>query len=133
MLLLSSVNFIKINLFRNTIRVSNGLHLDQKRRSVNPDLGSNCLQMLSTDDKIRHYQGKGYMTTFEPGVHVIALYTNHGNESYKSVNHDQPVSLEANFSLYTRFKANNAHSAPISANTTFQSIVLTPPSPNNNR
>ena len=37
------------------------------------------------------------MTTYEPGVHVIAFYTNHGNECYKSVNHEQPVSLETNF------------------------------------
>ena len=36
------------------MRVSDGLHPDQKRRSVSPAMGSNCLQMLSADDKIRH-------------------------------------------------------------------------------
>ena len=49
MLLLSSVNFFfKINFsknsLRNTIRISNGLDLDQDRCSVGPELGSNCLQ-----------------------------------------------------------------------------------------
>ena len=35
----------------NTIRVSNGLDLDQDRHCVGPDLGPNCLQRLSADDK----------------------------------------------------------------------------------
>ena len=38
--------------FRNTIRMSNSLHLDQARHFVRPDLYSNCLQSLSADDKI---------------------------------------------------------------------------------
>ena len=46
------INFCKIS-FRNTIRVSNGLDPDQDRRSVGPDLGPNCLQNLSADDKNR--------------------------------------------------------------------------------
>ena len=56
MLLLSSADFFSSKLtflknsFRNTIRVSNGLDPDQDR-SVGPDLGLNCLQMLSTDHK----------------------------------------------------------------------------------
>ena len=36
--------------------MSNGLHPDQDRRSVGPDLGSNRSQMLSADDKIRRLQ-----------------------------------------------------------------------------
>ena len=36
--------------FRNNIRMSNRLDPDQARRFVGPDLGPNCLQMLSTDD-----------------------------------------------------------------------------------
>ena len=32
--------------------MSNGLDLDQDRRSVNPDTGPNCLQRLSADDKL---------------------------------------------------------------------------------
>ena len=34
-----------------TIRVSNGLNQDQDRQNVDPDLGPNCLQRLSADDK----------------------------------------------------------------------------------
>ena len=37
---------------------SNGLDPDQDRRFVGPDLGPNCLQRLSADDKSRIYQGK---------------------------------------------------------------------------
>ena len=40
--------------FRNTIRVSNNLVPDEARRFVGPDLGPNCLQRLSTDEKTRH-------------------------------------------------------------------------------
>ena len=37
--------------FRNTIRESNCLDPDQDRHSVDPDLGPNCLQRLSADEK----------------------------------------------------------------------------------
>ena len=37
----------------NTIRVSNSLDPDQTRHFVEPDLGPNCLQRLSADNKIR--------------------------------------------------------------------------------
>ena len=40
----------KINIFRNSIKVSNSLDLDQTRRFVGPDLGPNCSQKLSADD-----------------------------------------------------------------------------------
>ena len=36
------------------MRVSNRLDLDQDRPSVGPDLGPNCLQRLSADDKSCH-------------------------------------------------------------------------------
>ena len=55
MLLLSSgdffskLTFLKKS-FRNTIRVSNGLDPDQDH-SVGPDLGPNCLQRFTADDK----------------------------------------------------------------------------------
>ena len=42
---------ISKNSFRNTIRVSNGLDPDQDRHFVGPDLGPNCLQRLSADEK----------------------------------------------------------------------------------
>ena len=35
----------------NTIRVSNSLNPDQARHFVGPDLGPNCLQRLSAEDK----------------------------------------------------------------------------------
>ena len=35
------------------IRVSNSLDPDQAQQYVRPDLGPNCLQRLSTDDKSR--------------------------------------------------------------------------------
>ena len=38
--------------------MSNGLDPDQDRHSVGPDLGPNCLQRISADDKSRHWQGK---------------------------------------------------------------------------
>ena len=56
MLLLSSADFFSKSLIQkvfhmNTIRVSNGLDPDQDQPSVGPDLGPNCLQRLSADDK----------------------------------------------------------------------------------
>ena len=57
-LLLSGDFFFKINLFkksfRNTIRESNSLDPDQARHFVRSDLGPNCLQRLSADDKSCH-------------------------------------------------------------------------------
>ena len=41
------------NSYRNTNRVSNSSYPDQARHLVGPDLGSNCLQMLSADDASR--------------------------------------------------------------------------------
>ena len=49
--LLSADFFFKINFskeyFRNTIKVSNNLDLDQARHIEGPDMGPNCLQSLS--------------------------------------------------------------------------------------
>ena len=39
------------NSFRNTNRVSKDLDPDQDRHSIGPDLGPNCLQRLSADDR----------------------------------------------------------------------------------
>ena len=46
----SKLNFSK-NSFRNTTRVSNCLDPYQDQQNVGPDLGPNCLQRLSADDK----------------------------------------------------------------------------------
>ena len=46
-------DFFYQKIFRRTIRVSYGLDPDQGRRFVGPDLGPNCLQRLSADDKRR--------------------------------------------------------------------------------
>ena len=49
MLSLLSADFSKLtfskNYFRNTIKVSNCLDLDQIRQSFGPDLGPNCLHL----------------------------------------------------------------------------------------
>ena len=59
MLLLSSADFFfKITFSKillGTLSVSNSLDPVKNRHSVGPDLGPNCLQRLSTDDKIRHW------------------------------------------------------------------------------
>ena len=46
----SKLSFKK-NSFRNTFIVSNDLDPDQDLRFVGPDLGLNCLQRLSADNK----------------------------------------------------------------------------------
>ena len=46
--------------FRNTFRLSNSLDPDQDRHFVSPDLGPNCLQRLSVDDKSHHKHGKRF-------------------------------------------------------------------------
>ena len=55
MLLLSWADFFQKYLFFQKhyicIRVLNGLDPDQNQCSVGPDLGPNCLQRLSADDK----------------------------------------------------------------------------------
>ena len=43
----------KKRFFRNMISLSNSSDSDQARQSVGPDLGPNCLQMLSADNNIR--------------------------------------------------------------------------------
>ena len=52
MLLLSSADLKKKIV--PTIRVSSSLDPDQDGQNVCPDLGSNCLQRLSADDKSHH-------------------------------------------------------------------------------
>ena len=42
-------NFCQKKSFRNTIRVSNSLDLDQAQHSVSSDLGPDCLQRLSVE------------------------------------------------------------------------------------
>ena len=60
MLLLASANFLKLNFSKNsiwnTIRVSNSLDPDQGQHLVGPDLGTNCLQRISADDKSHDMQ-----------------------------------------------------------------------------
>ena len=50
LLIFLKISFLKSS-SRNTIRVSNSFDPDQAGRCVVPDLGPNCLQMLSADDK----------------------------------------------------------------------------------
>ena len=51
MLFSSSADLFFFKIIRNTIRVSNSLDPDQDRGSVGFDLGPNCLQSLSAEDK----------------------------------------------------------------------------------
>ena len=52
-LLLRHIKLFECWIFFNTIRVSNSSDPDQARHFVEPDLGLNCLQRLSADDKRR--------------------------------------------------------------------------------
>ena len=58
----------KKKIFRNAIRVSNSMDLDQTRHFVGPDLGPNCLQRLSAaaDDDTSLYN----VTDHIPSWHV---------------------------------------------------------------
>ena len=58
------------NSFRNTIRESNSLDLDQDRHCVGPDLGPNCLQRLSADDK-SSLAGSVKGSTLNPNVIIV--------------------------------------------------------------
>ena len=51
LLIFFKINFFEKKKFRNTIRVSNGFDQVQDQHFVGPDLGPNCLQKLSEDDK----------------------------------------------------------------------------------
>ena len=53
----SKLIFSKNN-FKNAIGVSNSLEPDQDRQKVVPDLGPNCLQRLSADNKSHCWQGR---------------------------------------------------------------------------
>ena len=53
----SNLTFSKY-IFRNTIRVSNGIDPDQAQLSVGTDLGPNCLPRLSTNNKYRCWQAE---------------------------------------------------------------------------
>ena len=66
--------FFKITLFKEnsgTLSVSKGLDPDQNRQSVCHDLGPNCLQSLSADDKCHRFEvfqvfwGRRWMITPE--------------------------------------------------------------------
>ena len=78
MLLLPSADFFSKltfskNSFRNMIRVSISLDPDQDRHFVGPDLGPNCLQRLSADDKCCHKQGKS-QTSVPGDQHMFCNY-----------------------------------------------------------
>ena len=50
LLIFFKIDIFEKKYFKNTIRVSNSLDPDQARQNVGPDLGPNCLQILSADD-----------------------------------------------------------------------------------
>ena len=55
---------------RNTLRMSNSLDRDQAQHFVGPDLGPNCLQMLSADGTSRQRIIKGYFSIFH-GMYLV--------------------------------------------------------------
>ena len=68
------------NPFRNTIKESNGLDPDQDWHFVGPDLGLNCLQRLSADNKISVYKERVILEEYftpqiEIGVSFAKSYT----------------------------------------------------------
>ena len=54
---------------RNTLRMSNSLDRDQAQHFVGPDLGPNCLQMLSADWTSKQRIIKGYFSIFHGMYH----------------------------------------------------------------
>ena len=52
-ILLCHISLFECWIFFKTIRASNSLDPDQARHFDGPDLGPNCLQRLSADDKSR--------------------------------------------------------------------------------
>ena len=58
------------NSFRNTIRVSNSLNLDQEQTFCCPDLGPNCLQGLSAPAGNTSRQRYKYMRNYPAGLNV---------------------------------------------------------------
>ena len=63
-----------LTIFRNTIRVLNNLDPELDRQSVSTDLGPNCCQMLSADDK-KSLLSKEKVKCFK---HLIFLMHNEG-------------------------------------------------------
>ena len=57
--------------------MSNSLDSDQARHFVGPELGPNCLQRLSADDKSGHWLGKSKMK-LRYVVSSCQLWINHG-------------------------------------------------------
>ena len=54
-----------------SIRLSNCLDPGQEQHSVGPDLGPNCLQRLSEDDKNHGYQGTSSLVHLDPTVKPV--------------------------------------------------------------
>ena len=50
------LNFFKINFFEKFFQE----HYQSVSNALDPDLGPNCMQRLSADDKVRHWQAKSY-------------------------------------------------------------------------
>ena len=84
------MTFFKINFSKksstDTIRVSNSLDSDQDPHYVGPDLGVNCLQRLSADDKgkparvilvfiaLSRNEGSGSSAHFAGAKHSLLTY-----------------------------------------------------------
>ena len=65
--------------FFNTFRVSNSLDPDQARHFVGPDLGPNCLQRLSADNKDKELNTEQLVDTIfwlKPWLELISFGSN---------------------------------------------------------
>ena len=68
------------NSFKNTIRVSNRLDPDQARNFVGPDLGSNCLQQVSANTRVKPENAKLTLTN------NLAVNYNECDDNYVDIN-----------------------------------------------
>ena len=67
-----------INTFLNTTRVSKSLDPDQARQNIGPDLGPNCLQMLSADG-IGRQSVNGNLTVRIFSIHKTVRFKTNNN------------------------------------------------------
>ena len=73
--------------FSNTTRVSNSLDPDQAQRFYEPDLDSNCLQMLSADDKMSlHVTLRAFLVFVADGDYKFPLDAASKKKAEKELN-----------------------------------------------
>ena len=71
-------NINLVNTFLNTTRASKSLDPDQVRQNIGPDLGPNCLQMLSADGSGRQ-SVNGNLTVRIFSIHKTVRFKTNNN------------------------------------------------------